>query len=131
MGQMSTGGGCSSLEESMSIMGVPSLSKTMFINIERCLGLAFEDYLTELVLKAGREEKQIVIRNETQHHEIPAISVIVDGGWSKRSHGHSYNANSGVGVIFGSATKKLLHKSGRPPGSRFTATLSNNYFDSS
>jgi len=93
IGQISTGGGCSSLEESMTIMGVPSLSKPMFIDIERCLGSAFEDYLTELILKAGQEEKQIAIQNETQHQEIPAISVIVDGGWSKRSHGHSYNAN--------------------------------------
>ena len=33
---------------------------------------------------------------------------MVDGGWSKRSHKHSYNANSGVGVIFGAATKALL-----------------------
>ena len=57
MDQMSTGGGYSNLEESMSIMGVPSLSKPMFINIERCLGSAFEDYLTELMLKAGQEEK--------------------------------------------------------------------------
>ena len=80
MGQMSTGGGCSSLEESISIMDVPSLSKPMFIDTERCLGLAFEDYLAELILKAGKEEKQITIQNETQHHEIPAISVIVDGG---------------------------------------------------
>ncbi len=24
----------------------------------------------------------------------------MDGGWSKRSHKHSYNANSGVGIIW-------------------------------
>ena len=30
------------------------------------------------------------------------------GGWCKRSHRHSYNALSGVGVIFGKETKKLL-----------------------
>ena len=35
----------------------------------------------------------------------PAITVIVDGGWSKRSHKHSYNAKSGVGVIIGKETK--------------------------
>ena len=29
----------------------------------------------------------------------PAITVVVDGGWSKRSHKHYYNAKSGVGVI--------------------------------
>jgi len=31
MGQISTGGGCSSLDESLSIMGVPSLSKSTLI----------------------------------------------------------------------------------------------------
>ena len=35
--------------------------------------------------------------------------MIVDGGWSKRSHRHSYNAKSGVGIIIGQATGKLLH----------------------
>ena len=34
--------------------------------------------------------------------------MVVDAGWSKRSHKHSYNANSGIGVIFGAATKALL-----------------------
>lgn len=40
---------------------------------------------------------------------MPAISVIVDGGWSKRTHKHSYNAKSGVGIIIGAHTGKLLH----------------------
>ncbi len=39
---------------------------------------------------------------------MPSVAVIVDGGWSKRSHKHSYNAKSGVGVIIDNATKKLL-----------------------
>jgi hypothetical protein len=43
------------------------------------------------------------------HEGIPAITVIVDGGWSKRSHKHSYNANSGVAIIVGKETGKLLH----------------------
>lgn len=34
---------------------------------------------------------------------------MVDGGWSKRAHKHSYNAKSGVGIIIGVATGKLLH----------------------
>ena len=33
---------------------------------------------------------------------------MVDSGWSKRAHKHSYNAKSEVAVIFGAATKKLL-----------------------
>ena len=109
MGQMATGGGFSNLEQSLSIIGIPPLSKPTFIDIERCLGQLFEQYLTELMLEAGREEKQIAINNKQDHHGIPCITVIVDAGWSKRSHQHSYNANSGVGVIFGAATNKLLY----------------------
>jgi len=33
----------------------------------------------------------------------------VDGDWSKRSHRHSYNVNSGVAAILGVATKQLLY----------------------
>ena len=42
------------------------------------------------------------------HEGVPDITVIVDGGWSKRSHRHSYNANSGVAIIIGKETGKLL-----------------------
>ena len=34
---------------------------------------------------------------------MPALCVVVDGGWSKRSHKHSYNTNSGVAIILGKA----------------------------
>ena len=34
---------------------------------------------------------------------------MLDGGWSKRSHKHSYNAKSGVAIIIGKETGKLLH----------------------
>ena len=43
------------------------------------------------------------------HEGVPAITVIIDGGWSKRSHSHSYNAKSGVAIILGRRTGKLLH----------------------
>ena len=55
--------------------------------------------------EAGREEKRLA----DYHQGVPAITVIVDAGWSKRSHRHSYNAKSGVGIIIGQATGKLLH----------------------
>ena len=61
------------------------------------------------MVKTGREEKQIAEQSNNYHEGVPAITVVVDGGWSKQSHKHSYNANSGVGVIFGAATKKLLY----------------------
>ena len=61
------------------------------------------------MVKTGKEEKQMAEQNNNYHEGVPAITVVIDGGWSKRLHKHSYNANSGVSVIFGAATKKLLY----------------------
>ena len=45
--------------------------------------------------EARREEKQLAIEQNKYHEGVPAITVVVDGGWSKK---HSYNANSGISV---------------------------------
>ena len=108
-GQMTVGGGFNSLQESMSVLGVPVMTKQSFIDTERIIGKWWWTALEESMLAAGKEEKQIAIKNEQYHQGIPAITVIVDGGWCKRTHKHSYNALSGVGVIFGKETKKLLY----------------------
>ena len=51
--------------------------------------------------EAAEEEK---IERGSFHDGVPAITVIVDGGWSKRSHKHSYNAKSGAVIIIGTHT---------------------------
>ena len=43
--------------------------------------------------------------NGFYHNGVPTVTVVVDAGCSKRSHKHSYNAKSGVGVTFSAATK--------------------------
>lgn len=59
---------------------------------------------------AGIEERQLAIENvDVTDTGIPYITVIVDGGWSNRSHGHRYTANSGVACVIGLRTKKLLY----------------------
>ena len=55
---------------------------------------------------ASDEEKAVAIANGRYHQGVLAIMVIIDGGWSKGSHKHSYNAKSGVGIIIGQQTKK-------------------------
>ena len=35
--------------------------------------------------------------------------MIVDGGWSKHTHKHSYNAKLGIAIITGKATGKILY----------------------
>lgn len=46
--------------------------------------------------KAIAEEKRVAIANGHIEEGYPYISVIVDGGWSKRTYGHGFSANSGV-----------------------------------
>lgn len=57
---------------------------------------------------AGREERALAIAQGKFYNGTPAITGMVDGGWTKRPHKHSYNAKYGVGVVFGTAVKKLL-----------------------
>lgn len=61
------------------------------------------------MLRAGQEEKRLAIERNSYHENVPTITVILDGGWSKRSHKHSYNAKSGVAIIIGTETGKLLY----------------------
>ena len=79
-----------------------------FITTERDLGYAWKQRLQESMAEAGREEKQLAVDRGDYHEGVPLITVIVDGGWSKRSHRHSYNANSGVAIIIGKETGKIL-----------------------
>ena len=79
-----------------------------FCILERKLGGLFEEVVTSELLAAGLEEKRIAIEKGEYHNNVPSITVVVDAGWSKRSHKHSYHANSGVGLIFGYATQCLL-----------------------
>ena len=108
-GQMITGGGHSPLKESMSVLGVPVMNKSCFQQTERDIGEWWTTRLEQAMIEAGQEEKRLAEERNDYHQGVPAITVIVDGGWSKRSHKHSYNAKSGVGVIIGHATGKILY----------------------
>ena len=61
------------------------------------------------ILAAGVEEKELSMKRNDYHQGVPAVTVICDGGWSKRTHKHTYNALGGVAIIIGEQTKKLLH----------------------
>ena len=103
-GQMATGGGQRKLNEMMASIGIPSMSKGTFIRIETQIGNKWEDILSTEIQKAGEEEKRLAIERKDFFQDVPAITVVVDGGWSKRSH-----AKSGVALIIGKETNKLLY----------------------
>ena len=110
-GQMSTGGGHSTLTETMSFLGVPVMSRKNFMTTERTIGEWWREIFHQSMIEAGKQEREMAVECGNYHDGVPAITVIVDGGWSKRSHRHSYNAKSGVGIIIGQRTKKILHMS--------------------
>jgi len=79
------------------------------MHTERQIGDWWSEELQKSMIEAGREEKQLAIERGDYHEGVPAITVVVDGGWCKRTHKHSYNALSGVGIIIGKETGKILH----------------------
>ena len=108
LGHMATGGGHTRLQETMSTLGIPFMSPKNFINTEQGIGEWWQLQLQAEMEEAGKEEKRLAVERAVYHQGVPALTVIVDVAWSKRSHKHSYNAKSGVGVIIGKATGRLL-----------------------
>ena len=109
LGQMAIGGGASHLMQTMTSLGTLSMSKHTFTSTERYLSEEIEKMLAKSMIEAGKKEREHAIANNRYFQGVPAITVIADGGWSKRCHKHSYNAKSGVAVIIGQHTKKLLY----------------------
>lgn len=55
------------------------------------------DHIDKAIVEAGVEEKRLALeKGDVYDDGVPFVTVIVDGGWNKRSYGHNYNANSGV-----------------------------------
>lgn len=96
-GALSTGSAYTQAQEIMSVLDVPSMNYPMFQNIENQLGDAWKDTLWSCMEEAGKEEFQIAVgKKQFSEDGTPYIYVHCDGGWSKRSYGHSYNALSGT-----------------------------------
>ena len=86
----------------------PSDDKEKFIGTERDIGETWRCALKQSMMEAGQREREIAIQKGNFHEGVPTITVIVDGGWSKRVHKHSYNAKSGVAIIIGEETGNIL-----------------------
>ena len=91
----------------MFILGVPVMTKKSFMATQWTLGKCQWEVLEDSMKSAGQEERRLAIERGDYHQGIPAIIVITDGGWSKRTHKHSYNVKSGVAIIIGKETGKL------------------------
>ena len=108
LGQMSTDGGATSLTCAPTPMNVLGMNKRLYTETEQFLSDTIRNLLAETMTAAGEKECKLVIEKGDYHQGVTAITVVVDRGWSKHSHKHTYNAKSGVAVIIGKRNKKLL-----------------------
>ena len=72
----------------MAFLGVPTMptmSLTSVIAMERAIGDWWRQQLEESMKEAGREERRLATENNEYHEVVPEITVVIDGGWSKRS----------------------------------------------
>ena len=90
--EMVTGGGSTSLNERMGTMGIGQISAHSFKQIEDQVSKWWLEALQQDMAAAAVTEKAHALEVGSYCEGIPAITVVADAGWSKRSHGHSYNA---------------------------------------
>ncbi|GFQ67039.1 yqaJ domain-containing protein [Trichonephila clavata] len=103
------GSGFSQEEEKFSVMNVRYMSKDKFASCEKLTSEVMKSYAEEEMLKAILDEKQLAeSRGDIDSDGYYCITLIVDGGWCKRSYGHGYNASSGVSVLIGMSTQKIV-----------------------
>ena len=74
------------MKETMSTLGVPTLTKKAFVATESAIDKCWWQSLEESMREAAEEEKRIAIERGSYHEGVPAITVILNAGWSKRSH---------------------------------------------
>lgn len=107
-GSNSIGIGYSQAQEIFSCLDLPIMSSTYFQKVEKTVGDDWQEILQKQMLEAGQAEKSLALEAEEVENGVPYITVIIDGGWAKRSYGHGFSSLSGVAVIIGKRTGKLL-----------------------
>ncbi|CAH1994216.1 unnamed protein product [Acanthoscelides obtectus] len=96
-GSISTGIGHSQYEELMGVLNVPAMTSRTFRKKTSTVKKVWEEILNDDMKAAGIEEKRVAIeKGNLMPDGTPYITVIANGGWSKRTYGHGYNASSGV-----------------------------------
>lgn len=109
LGTIASGNTFTSMSDIAASMDLPLMSESNFREIQTTMYTTFNNELLLSMKKHGEEEKRIALnKGHINKDGIPFISVYVDGGWAKRSYGHTYNANAGTAVIIGQETKKIL-----------------------
>jgi hypothetical protein len=97
----------------LTTMDIPTPDFRTFQKSERkCKDLMEVAFRKEMEENLLREKELAIAANEyvfVEGIKYARITVCVDCGWCKRSYGHSYTANCGVGVIIGVRTGRIIY----------------------
>lgn len=109
LGALSTGSGFSQEEEKFATLGIQFMSHSKFQECEKAAGDVISSYTEDKINEAIMEEKRLAEEGGSVDQQgYACITAVVDGGWCKRTYGHGYNSSSGVAVVIGAATQKIL-----------------------
>ncbi|KAK5639399.1 hypothetical protein RI129_011891 [Pyrocoelia pectoralis] len=102
----SVGIGYAQTEQLVNILNLPMMSSKYYRKIETIVGEEWELILQKEMTAAGEEERRQAIEAGNLEKGIPFITVIIDGGWAKRSYGHGFRKKTGKLLFLG--TRRIL-----------------------
>ena len=89
------------------MMDYPGIHRKMLTEMEEFIGSEKTKQLSDSMRKAT-EVKEHAISSLNLHQGVPAITVVVDGGWSKQSHEHLYNAKAGLQLFLDATPRNYV-----------------------
>lgn len=96
-GVIATGNGFSQMEEFFAAMNMKSMTKKTYKKHHDRIADVMEKACLEEIMQAGLEEKKMAESEKSFTPDgRPAIPVIVDGSWPKRSYRTKYDSSSGM-----------------------------------
>ena len=110
IGAYTAGIGFTGLKSILNVMEMDFMSHVTYRSAETKLGARLREIADHEMRQAAEDEKAIALADGkfiiVDSEKYGQIRVVVDGGWAKRTYGHSFNSNAGVGVILGAKTNK-------------------------
>lgn len=101
LGTISSGNGFTAAQSILTSLEVPFVSFPTYQKIENSIADVVHETAWKTMEEAGQDEANIARSlGEVDDSNIPYITVIADGAWSKRSYSTNYDASSGVVSLF-------------------------------
>lgn len=98
------------LNELFTNMDIPVMGHTLYNKIQRSQQSTWNEIAQKAALEALYEEIKLAKSlGLTDERGNALLTVIVEGGWGKRSYGKAFNSLSGCAVLVGFRTRKVIY----------------------